>query len=146
MQVIKYRLANAKLRPRRTKLEMPGWGGKPNPRADGSQEQVWHCMPFTEGAQYGIEVFYPYDNELRVTKRGGKVQLEGDFGPSPDEGLQWPPFRGFGENVYTYQLLLDLDCGPGFAVRTEPHLRSMPTRQTPCQWRCRRFCAPNGGR
>jgi hypothetical protein len=52
MRVIKYRLANAKLRPRRTKLEMPGWDGRKNPRADGSQEQVWHCRPFTEGAQY----------------------------------------------------------------------------------------------
>ena len=98
MQTIKYRLANAGLKPRRTKLEMPGWGGNPNPRADGSHEQVWHCMPFTEGAQYGIEVFYPYDNELRVTKVDGKVKLDSDWGPAPDEGLAWPPFRAFGEN------------------------------------------------
>jgi hypothetical protein len=123
MQTVKYRLANPGLKPRRTKLEMPGWGGTPQPRADGSHEQVWHCMPFTEGAQYGIEVFYPYANELHVTKKNGVVQLDGDFGPSPDEGLQWPPFRAFGENFYTYQLLLDLDVGPGFGVRTEPHPR-----------------------
>lgn len=31
------------------------------PRADGSREQVWHCVPFSEGAQYGIELFYPCD-------------------------------------------------------------------------------------
>jgi len=30
---------------------------------------AWHCAPFTEGAQYGIEVFYPYDNELRVSRK-----------------------------------------------------------------------------
>ena len=123
MQTVKFRLADPGLKPRRTKLEMPGWGGTPQPRADGSHEQVWHCMPFTEGAQYGIEVFYPYANELRVTKKNGIVQLDGDFGPPPDEGLQWPPFRAFGENFYTYQLLLDLDVGPGFGVRTEPHPR-----------------------
>ena len=50
-------------------------------------------------------------------------QLDGDFGPPPDGDLQWPPFRAFGANFYTYQLLLDLDVGKGFAVRTEPHPR-----------------------
>ena len=121
MQTVKVRLVNPALRPRQTKLEMPGWGGKPEPRADGSHEQVWHCTPFTEGAQYGIEVFYPYDNELRVTKTDGRLTFDGDFGPKPDSDLQWPPFRAFGENFYTYQLLLDLNPGPGWAVRTEPH-------------------------
>jgi hypothetical protein len=124
MQTIKYRLFEPRLRPRRTKLEMPGWAGKPEPRRDGSHEYAWHCVPFTEGAQYGIEVFYPFDNELRVTKRDGQVQLDGDFGcPPPDSDLQWPPFRSFGENFYTYQLLLDLKVGDDFAIRTEPHPR-----------------------
>jgi hypothetical protein len=123
MQTIKYRLIDPRLRPRRTKMEMPGWAGTAQPRKDGSHEQVWHCMPFTEGAQYGIEVFYPYDNELRVTKRSGKVELLGDFGPDPGTGLNWPPFRAFGANFYTYQLLLDLNAGPETAVRTEPHPR-----------------------
>jgi hypothetical protein len=123
MHIVKYRLIEPRLRPRRTKLEIPGWGGKAEPRKDGNHEQVWHCMPFTEGAQYGIELFYPYDNELRVTKRDGKVELSGDFGPPPASDLQWPPFRGFGENYYTYQLLLDLKLGDGMAVRSEPHPR-----------------------
>jgi len=123
MQVVKYRLFNAGLRPRRTKMEMPGWGGMPQPRKDGSHEQPWHCAPFSEGAQYGIEVFYPYQNELRVTKKDGQVVLSGDFGAAPDDDLQWPPFRSFGENFYTYQLLLDLKVPAGWAVRAEPHPR-----------------------
>jgi hypothetical protein len=123
MRVVKYRLVEPRLRPRWTKLEMPGWGGKPEPRKDGSHEQVWHCMPFTEGAEYGIELFYPYDNELRVTNPDGRVVLDGDFGPAPDSDLQWPPFRAFGENYYTYQLLLDLKVDEDMAVRTEPHSR-----------------------
>jgi hypothetical protein len=123
MQTIKFRLFNAGLNPRRTKLEMPGWGGTAQPRKDGSHEQPWHCAPFSEGAQYGIEVFYPYDNELRVTKADGKVVLTGDFGPPPDGDLQWPPFRSFGENYYTYQLLLDLKLEAGWALRAEPHPR-----------------------
>jgi hypothetical protein len=123
MRVVKYRLINPGLQPRRTKLAMPGWGGTPDPRKTGSHEQPWHCAPFSEGAQYGLEVFYPYANELRVSKKNGRVQLDGDFGPRPGDGLQWPPFRSFGENYYTYQLLLDLLVGPGWAVRAEPHPR-----------------------
>ncbi|HZP75640.1 MAG TPA: hypothetical protein VFB45_05810 [Pseudolabrys sp.] len=123
MHTVKYRLIEPRLRPRRTKMEVPGWGGKAEPRKNGNHEQVWHCMPFTEGAQYGIELFYPFDNELRVTKRNGQVELAGDFGPDPGTGLQWPPFRAFGENYYTYQLLLDLKVTDGMAVRTEPHPR-----------------------
>ena len=97
-KVIKYRLNDPRLAPRRTRLEIPGWAGKREPRVDGSREQVWHCVPFSEGAQYGIELFYPYDNELHVTTRDGHLLLEGDWGPPPDGGLQWPPFRNFGDS------------------------------------------------
>ena len=82
-----------RLAPRRTKLEIPGWAGNRDPRKDGAREQVWHCMPFSEGAQYGIELFYPYDNELYVSTKEGRLVLEGDWGKRPDSGIQWPPFR-----------------------------------------------------
>jgi len=49
--------------------------------------------------------------------------FDGDFGPAPEEGLQWPPFLSFGKGYYTYQLLLDLKVGKEWAVRTEPHPR-----------------------
>ncbi|WP_020173778.1 hypothetical protein [Methyloferula stellata] len=123
MQHVKYRLIDPRLRPRQTRVEVPGWAGAKEPRADGSQEYAWHCLPFTEGAQYGVEIFYPYDNELRVTTRGGQPVFEGDLGPDPDTGIMWPPFRSFGSAFYTYQLLLDLKVEAGFAVRTEPHPR-----------------------
>lgn len=123
MQVIKYRLFEPKLAPRRTRAEAPGWAGSKEPRRDGSHEQPWHCLPFIEGAQAGIEIFYPYHNELRVTRRAGRLLLDGDFGPDPGSGIQWPPFRSFGEHYYTYQLLLDIKPGPGMAIRTEPHPR-----------------------
>lgn len=123
MQEVKFRATNPGLRPRRTKLEMPGWAGQPAPRRDGSHEFPWHCAPFTEGAQYGIEIFYPYDHELHVSKKDGQWAFECDFGPAPDGELQWPPFRSFGNEYYTCQLLLDLKVGPEWAVRTEPHPR-----------------------
>jgi hypothetical protein len=123
MRTVKLRYQEAGLQPRRTKLEIPGWAGEREPRADGSREQVWHCMPFSEGAQYGIELFYPYANELRVQTRDGRLVLDGNFGPDPETGVQWPPFRNFGDQFYTYQILLDIDPGEGFAIRTEPHPR-----------------------
>jgi hypothetical protein len=123
MHIVKYRLFEPRLAPRRTKLEVPGWGGEPQPRRDGSHEQPWHCLPFAEGAQYGIEVFYPFDTELRVTKRDGRVALHADWGPDPGTGINWPPFRSFGEDYYSYQILLDLIVPEGMAVRAEPHPR-----------------------
>jgi hypothetical protein len=122
-QTVKFRLFEPRLAPRRTKMEIPGWAGKAEPRRDGSLEQPWHCVPFSESAQYGIELIYPYDNELRVTTRDGKLVLDGDFGPPPSSGVEWPPFRTFGERFYTYQLLLDLKVPDGMAIRTEPHPR-----------------------
>jgi hypothetical protein len=124
MQDVKFRLVNPGLKPQRTKVEMPGWAGKPEPRADGSHEQAWHCAPFTEGAQYGIEIFYPYANELRVTRKDGKLIFDGDFGPPPEgDNLMWPPFRSFGQDYYSCQFLLDLKVEKDWAVRTEPHPR-----------------------
>ncbi len=123
MQKISYRLFEPRLSPRRTKLEIPGWAGQAEPRKDGSHEYAWHCLPFTEGANYGVEVFYPFDNELHVSRRDGRLTLDGDFGPAPDGDLQWPPFRSFGEDFYTYQILIDFKVGDDCAVLTQPHPR-----------------------
>jgi hypothetical protein len=123
MHTVKYRLFEPRLGPRRTKLEVPGWAGKREPRKDGSREYAWHCVPFSESARYGIELFYPFDNELHVTTRDGHLLLEGDFGPDPGTGLQWPPFRNFGDQFYTYQILLDVKVEEGLAMRIEPHPR-----------------------
>lgn len=123
MKQVRYRMNDPRLAPRRTRMEIPGWAGEREPRANGSHEQVWHCVPFSEGAQYGIELFYPYDFELRVTTTDGKPMFAGEFGEPPSPSLQWPPFRSFGDAFFTYQLLLDLKVDPGFAIRTEPHPR-----------------------
>lgn len=125
---VKYRTINTGLNPRRTKVEVPGWGGESEPRADGAHEHPWHCVPFSESARYGIELFYPYGNELRVSTRRGKPVFDGDFGAAPSPDLQWPPFRSFGRDYYTYQLLLDLKVEPGFAIMIEPHPRFFTDR------------------
>ena len=116
MPTVKYRLFNPKLRPRRTRLEIPGWAGETEPRGDGSHEYPWHCIPFSEAARAGIEIFYPYDDELHVTMRNGDLLFE-TAAATP------PPFRSFGKEYYTYQLLLDLKVDEGLAIKVETHPR-----------------------
>jgi hypothetical protein len=133
MHSVKFRLIEPRLEPRRIRMPVPGWAGDPQPRADGSHEQPWHCTPFSEMARYGIEIVYPYDNEIRVSTRNGRFAFEGDFGPPPDDRRSWPPFRPFGEGFYTFQLLLDLKPESGLATKIEPHPRYFtdPTDTTP---------------
>ena len=120
MPTIKYRSINPRLRPRRTKLEVPGWAGENEPRANGSHEYPWHCIPFSEAARAGIELLYPYDDELRVITKNGAMLFEGDFGP---DNARQPPFRDFGREYYTYQILVDLKVEEGFAIKFETHPR-----------------------
>ncbi len=104
-------------------MPVPGWAGDPQPRADGSHEQMWHCAPFSEGAKYGLELLYPFDQTLTVTSFRGKPRLQADWGPDPELGINWPPFRPFGEGYYSYQSLIDLKVDAPFAIRIEPHPR-----------------------
>ena len=114
-------------------MQIPGWAGAQQPRADGNHEQPWHCTPFSESARYGVELLYPFAEELRVSWFRGRVLLEADWGEPVDPEMMWPPFRSFGEDYYSYQLSLDLQVPPGWAVRTEPHPRYFtdPTNTTP---------------
>src|ERR1700677_4570974 len=130
MQVVKLRYRESGLQPRRTKLEIPGWGGDRQPRAEGSTEQVWHCLPFSEGAQYGIELFYPYPNELRVSTREGKLILEGDFGPAPD-------------TTPTSCCSISTPARAGRFARSRTHA-IIPTEPAPCRSRCRPWCEAGG--
>ena len=120
MPTIKYRSLNPNQVPRRTKLDLPGWAGEQQPRADGSHEQPWHCIPFTEAARAGIEVCYPFSTELRVSTRGGELVFEGS--EAVPEGEE-PPFRSFGREYFTYQIALDLKVDPEFAIKVETHPR-----------------------
>ncbi len=120
MPIVKYRSINPALQPRRTRMDVPGWGGAQQPRQDGAHEQPWHCIPFTEAARGGLEIPYAHEDETRVTFVDGAFRFDGAFG---EDDLRRPPFRSFGRDYYTYQLLLDLKVEPGFALKVEAHPR-----------------------
>ncbi len=133
MPLVKYRLHGDRLPPQPIQVAVPGWGGAAQPRADGSHEQPWHCTPFSESARYGVELLYPFEAELRVTRSRGRVRLQADWGEPTEPDMMWPPFRPFGEDYYSYQISLDLEVPAGWAIRTEPHPRYFtdPTDTTP---------------
>ena len=79
MQTVKCRLFNSRLNPRRTKLEIPGWAGKPEPRRDGSHEHPWHCVPFTEGETSVIGVM-----PGKIITEHRRFSLPSKGNPSPD--------------------------------------------------------------
>ena len=138
MDKVKYRLNDPRLAPRRTRLEIPGWAGKREPRANGSREQVWHCVPFSEGAQYGIELFYPYDNELHVTHQGRPFDHGGRLGTAPGQRRAVAAVPEFRRRFYTYQILLDLKVERAWRSGPNRTRGSIPTPPTPCRSRCRR--------
>lgn len=123
MPVIKYRSHGDRSTPHAIRITVPGWAGSQEPRADGSHEQPWHCIPFSESARYGVELLYPFDVELRVESVNGRVRLDAEWGEPPEPDMMWPPFRAFGEDYYSYQLSLDLAAPAGWAIRSEPHPR-----------------------
>ena len=125
MPTVKYRLHGNRIPPRPIKLEIPGWGGAQQPRADGSHEQPWHCTPFSESARYGVELLYPFAEELRVSKVRGRVRLQADWGEPVDPDMMWPPFRPFGEDYYSFEIRArHIEVPFGWAIRTEPHPRN----------------------
>ena len=123
MPVVKFRTINPNLRPQRTRMEIPGWAGQPQPRANGNHEYPWHCIPFSEAARSGIEVPYPYETELRVSTRDGALLFDDGLGDGEQTDIERPPFRSFGLDYYTYQILLDLKVDAPFAIKVETHPR-----------------------
>jgi hypothetical protein len=123
MNIVKYRTREPALSPAEPSWRFPVGPVNANPALMAPTNTCGIAYRFRRGRSMGLNCFTPYQNELHVTTREGRLIFDGDFGPPPDADLQWPPFRTFGEKFYTYQILLDLKVGEGRAIRTEPHPR-----------------------
>ena len=120
---LKYRTYGKGLPPRPIRLELPGWAGDNSKMEDGSVPQPWHCNPFVEGATYGVELIYPYENECQVINDGGEVRIEWDYTREGDAGLSGGEFIRFAPKHYLFNTSLDLQAPAGHVLRLEPHPR-----------------------
>lgn len=123
MPTVKFRAYDKRLRPRRVKLEVPGWAGQNEKREDGAQEYPWHCVPFSEAARGGLELCFPWPEPLHVHLRGGALIFADADGTPVTPGPQTPPFRSFGPAYFTFRSSIDLKPEPGWAIKIEPHPR-----------------------
>ena len=126
---LKYRAWYKGIPPQKIKAGIPGWAGDHKRHDDGCTPQPWHCVPFMEGALYGLELIYPFDNECRVTYDGKEMKFSGDFS---SESKIWedgrrksgsPPFMSFAPGHYGFTSSLDLEPPEGYVTRLEPHSR-----------------------
>jgi hypothetical protein len=104
-------------------LDVPGWAGRQEPRADGSHEYPWHCVPFSEAARGGLELCYPYEEELRVSTRNDNLVFETGSGEALRAGPDSPPFRRFGREYFTFRSSIDLKTEADWAIKIETHPR-----------------------
>jgi hypothetical protein len=109
--------------PQKIKLQIPGWAGQPG-YSDGSEPQPWHCKPFVDGSTYGLELLYPFENDLVVrTSYEEVVTFNGDFTEHEKSTGMMPPFLSFAPHHYGFTSSLDLMTPPGIVTRIEPHPR-----------------------
>src|SRR5215218_6700537 len=128
--VIKYSAPSERIvPPRRIRVEVPGWAGAADQRMeDGAEVQPWHCLPFVEGATYGLELVYPHEQECRVINERGKVRFEWDFYSEPEgSGVTGGEFITFfpkdSPGQYLFNTRMDVQAPPGHVLRIEPHPR-----------------------
>lgn len=124
---IKYAAYAKALPPQPIRVRAGGWGGEPQRMEDGSEPQPWHCLPFVEGAIYGLELVYPYETECVVHNDGGVLRFDFDYVNEPGAELTGGEFISFfpknNSRFYIFNTRLDIQAPPGYVVRTEPHPR-----------------------
>jgi len=108
-------------------MKVGDWAGPPQKMVDGSEPQPWHCLPFTEGSTYGLELVYPYETECQVVGENGTIHFNWDFAREPGQALGGGEFVAFApreaSKYYFFNTGLDIQPPPGHVTRTEPHPR-----------------------
>jgi Flp pilus assembly protein TadD len=115
------------LPPQAIRIAPGGWSGSSEKMEDGSQPQPWHCLPYVEGATYGLELIYQFDTECQVVNDNGTVHFDWDFTREPGGVLSGGEFAAFepryASKFYLFNTRLDLQPPAGHVLRTEPHPR-----------------------
>ncbi len=124
---IKYKTYSIATPPRPIKIEVGGWSGTAAKMVDGSDPQPWHCLPFVEGATYGLELIYPYETACDIVNDNGTVRIQWEFAKEPNGALTGFEFLLFSPvkaaKYYLFNTRIDIQAPPGHVLRTEPHPR-----------------------
>ena len=132
---IKYRAWYQGIKPRLTKLQIPGWAGETNEHKTGDKPQPWHCTPFLESVLYGLELLYPFDTECHIKRDGDEIIFEGDFTEEQKKcEVDLPPFMSFSPDHFGMTSSLDIKVPTGHVVRleTHPNYYTDTTYNVPC--------------
>lgn len=129
---IRYRKWFQGLAPKPIKLQIPGWSGEQEEKV----AQPWQCLPFIDASTHGLELIYPFEGEVRISMKNGKIQFEGDTEiANPDAPhTMMPLFLAFTQGYFSHTSCLDIQVPAGYVLRTEPHPRfyTDATGQAPC--------------
>ncbi len=134
--LIKYRKCLNGLAPRPIKIQVPGWAGDANKQGEAVEPQPWHCLPFIEASTYGLELYYSFEGETRISLKDGQLFFEGDYTMDyPDApGQKMSLFSAFAPGHFGTSACLDIEVPEGYVLRTEPHPRfyTDTTNTVPC--------------
>lgn len=129
---LKYRRFHNALAPRRPKLAVPGWSGE----ATRDLPQPWHCKPFVDAATQGIEIYFNWKTECRVSMRRGRPVWSGNLDAEipKDAPESWQPFSAFAPGYFSMSSMLDIEAPEGMGLLILPHSRFFTdtTGTAPC--------------
>jgi hypothetical protein len=118
---LKYRRFHNAIAPQRPKLAVPGWSGEPTR----DLPQPWHCKPFIDAATQGIEVYFSWKTECRVSMKKGKLVWSGNLVAELPKGIpqSWEPFSPFASGYFGITSMLDIEVPEGMGLLIQPHSR-----------------------
>ena len=131
---LKYRQLTNELPPKLIHLELEGWAGSPSEHKTERKIQPYMCKPFVDANTYGLEIFYPFNTEITVTKINGKIEITAEDWNKDAEIVQkiGVPVGCLGESHFSMNTCLDIMVEKNYVLRIENHPRFYAEDDVPC--------------
>lgn len=133
--LLKYRHLNNEFPPKPIHLELEGWSGSPNEHKKERKIQPYMCKPFTDANTYGLEICYPFNTKIVVTKIDGKIQISAEDDWKKDSDIIEKigiPVGCLGEKHFSMNTCLDIMVENKYVLRVENHPRFYSEDSIPC--------------
>lgn len=123
---LKYRHLNNEFAPKPIHLELEGWSGAPTEHRKEQKIQPYMCKPFVDANTYGIEICYPFNTEITVSKNNGIIQIIAEDDWKKDTEIVQKigiPVGCLGEKHFSMNTCLDIMVDEKYVLRIENHPR-----------------------